>query len=201
MRSEETGLPAIELVASSSLTAADRKSDDPQNEQDDCNNPQEMQREPCSKENQDEQQCEKQQHRTDLSYPLQSQPEGPGLSRLPVVRRTKSAPPSAQCTGVNLKLQFTGPNKSDCLYPGPDPVKRALSSPTGSCRLRGLWRRLQSCDLISASTVAPQRAQAARSGRRLCRAQPGYVQQRFRELVLHRCRCHCGVSCHQGGHN
>jgi hypothetical protein len=55
MRSEETGLPAIELVASSSLTAADRKSDDPQNEQDDSNNPQEMQREPCSKENQDEQ--------------------------------------------------------------------------------------------------------------------------------------------------
>jgi hypothetical protein len=42
-------------VASSTFTAADRKSNHPEKEQDDGDNPQYVQREPCSKENQYEQ--------------------------------------------------------------------------------------------------------------------------------------------------
>src|SRR5580704_1405911 len=57
-------LPAIELVGSRALTPANGESDDPKDEEDKCGNPQQVDCETRSKENQHKQQCQNQYHRT-----------------------------------------------------------------------------------------------------------------------------------------
>jgi hypothetical protein len=69
-------LPPIEAVTPGTLTSADGESHNPQNQQDDRSNPQEMYGEPCTEEDQDEQQCENEQHERRLLFSIDSQTPG-----------------------------------------------------------------------------------------------------------------------------
>lgn len=57
-------LPTIEPMSSSTLTATNRKPDEPQNKEYRCSNPQQMNCEACPEEDQHQQQCQNQNHRT-----------------------------------------------------------------------------------------------------------------------------------------
>jgi hypothetical protein len=61
-RAWEPRLPAIKTMATGILPPAEGKADDPDHEEDNCGNPQKMDREPGPEENQDEQQGEKKHH-------------------------------------------------------------------------------------------------------------------------------------------
>jgi hypothetical protein len=64
-------------MAPRALTAADGESDDPQNEEDECSDPQEMDGEPGTEEDQHQQQCENEQHETDSFSEISKTPGDP----------------------------------------------------------------------------------------------------------------------------
>jgi hypothetical protein len=59
---DRPALPAVEAVMSRALTAAEGGTDQPQDEQDDCDDPQHVEGEPRTEEDQDEKESKEEEH-------------------------------------------------------------------------------------------------------------------------------------------